>query len=268
MYYNMMRRLIRNMTKDVREFVMPMIKRNKANYIKDGWADDLTVFFGMLRARYSSFLFREKVKTDVQMPLSMVESSTTAQFLKGVNRAVGLDVQGMLQNEGVDEIMKATLAYNVTKVTNMTSDYLDRVEAIVLDGMTNGRYPSVIAKSLQESVGISERRAKMIARDQVAKLNSAIDAERSENLGIKYYQWSTSDDQRVSGNPQGRYPNSKIKCYRIAKQNNGLGEGVFTYKDGAEYAGETKLHPGTAHIGCRCRRIPLIEGVNFELPNK
>lgn len=268
MYYNYMRSVIRDISKDVRNFLIPLLKVNKPKYTKDGWADDLTVFFGMLRARYSSFLFRERVKTDVQMPLSMVESKTTAQFLKGVNRAVGVDVQGALKQEGIDQIMRATLSHNVSLVTNMSDDYLNRIENIVYDGIDKGRAPSVIAKGLQSAVGISEKRAKVIARDQVAKLNGAIDAERSENLGIKYYRWSTSKDRRVSGNPSGAYPNSKIKCYRIAQQDVGYGVGVFTYKDGAEYAGETKLHPATAHIGCRCRRIPLIEGVNFELPSK
>ena len=95
-----------------------------------------------------------------------------------------------------------------------------------------------------------------------------IDSTRSQSLGIMYYRWSTSNDRRVSGNPSGAYPYAKIKCYMIAKRDIGYGKGVYTYKDGAEYAGETKLHPGTCHPECRCRRIPLIEGVNFELPSK
>jgi uncharacterized protein with gpF-like domain len=174
----------------------------------------------------------------------------------------------MLKREGVENIMTSALQENVTLVTSLPDEYLKRIESIVYQGMQSGRYPTAIAKDLQEATGISWRRAKTIARDQTAKINSAIDSERSQNLGIEYYRWSTSSDLRVSGNPSGKYPKAKVKCYMIAKDDIGFGQGVYTYKHGAEYAGESNLHPGTAHIGCRCRRIPLIEGVNFELTKK
>ena len=267
-YRGYMQSIVREMASEVKAGLLPIIKRNKSNYIKDSWADDVTAFFEAFRAKWTSLLFRNKVRAQVQRPLSMAESSTTAQFLKNVNKAVGVDVTGMLKREGVDAIMTSALQENVSLVTSLPDEYLKRIESIVYSGMQQGRYPTAIAKDLQEATGASWRRAKLIARDQVSKLNSAIDSERSQNLGIEYYRWSTSSDTRVSGNPSGKYPKAKIKCYMISKADNGLGQGVYSYKHGADYAGENNLHPGTAHIGCRCRRVPLIEGVNWENPNK
>lgn len=267
-YRGYMQKLVKEMANEVKVGLIPIIKRNKPNYVKDSWADDVTAFFDAFRAKWSSFLFRNKVRADVQRPLSMIESNTTAQFLKNINKAVGVDVSGMLKREGVDAVMTSALQENVTLVTSLPDEYLKRIESIVYSGMQQGRYPTAIAKDLQEATGISWRRAKTIARDQVAKVNSAVDSERSQNLGIEYYEWSDSNDRRVSGDPAGRYPNAKIKCYMIAKSDIGYGRGIYKYKDGAEYAGEKNLHPGSAHIGCRCRRIPKIEGVNFELPKK
>ena len=267
-YRSYMQALVKEMANEVKVGLLPIIKKNKSNYIKDSWADDVTSFFDVFRAKWSSFLFRNKVRTDIKRPLSMVESNTTAQFLKNVNKAVGVDVSGMLKREGIEAVMTSALQENVTLVTSLPDEYLKRIESIVYSGMQQGRYPTAIAKDLQEATGISWRRAKLIARDQVAKINSAVDSERSQNLGIEFYKWSTSNDRRVSGDPSGKYPKSKIRCYQIAKADNGLGVGVYTYKHGADYAGENNLHPGSAHIGCRCRRIPLIEGVNWERPKK
>lgn len=267
-YRSYMQALVKEMANEARVGLLPIIKKNKPNYVKDSWADDVTSFFDVFRAKWSSFLFRNKVRADIQRPLSMVESNTTAQFLKNVNKAVGVDVSGMLKSEGIEAVMTSALQENVTLVTSLPDEYLKRIESIVYSGMQQGRYPTAIAKDLQEATGVSWRRAKLIARDQVARINSAVDSERSQNLGIEHYRWSTSNDRRVSGDPSGAYPKAKVKCYMIAKADNGLGVGVYTYKHGADYAGENNLHPGSAHIGCRCRRIPLIEGVNWERPKK
>lgn len=267
-YRSYMQALVKEMANEVKVGLLPIIKKNKPNYVKDSWADDVTSFFDVFRAKWSSFLFRNKVSTDIQRPLSMVESNTTAQFLKNVNKAVGVDVSGMLKSEGIEAVMTSALQENVTLVTSLPDEYLKRIESIVYSGMQQGRYPTAIAKDLQEATGVSWRRAKLIARDQVAKINSAVDSERSQNLGIEFYRWSTSNDRRVSGDPAGKYPKAKLKCYMIAKADIGFGVGVYTYKHGADYAGESNLHPGSCHPQCRCRRIPMIEGVNWERPKK
>lgn len=272
-YRGYMWSFIKEMAEEVRVDLLPVIKQNKQNYITDanvvdGWADDVTAFFEAFRAKWTGFLFRNKVRADIRRPLSMAESNTTAQFLKNINKAVGVDVTAMLKSEGIENIMTSALQENLTLVTSIPEEYMKRVESIVYSGMQSGRYPTAIAKDLQEATGISWRRAKVIARDQVSKINSAVDAERSQNLGIEYYRWDTSGDRRVSGDPSGKYPKAKIKCYMIAKRDIGFGVGVYTYKHGAEYAGENNLHPGTSHIMCRCKRIPLLPGVNFELPKK
>lgn len=267
-YRSYMQALVKEMANEVKIGLLPIIKKNKPNYVKDSWADDVTSFFDVFRAKWSSFLFRNKVRTDIQRPLSMVESNTTAQFLKNVNKAVGVDVSGMLKSEGIEAVMTSALQENVTLVTSLPDEYLKRIESIVYSGMQQGRYPTAIAKDLQEATGVSWRRAKLIARDQVAKINSAVDSERSQNLGIEYYKWSDSSDQRVSGNPSGKYPKAKIRCWHIARRDVGYGVGVYTYKHGADYAGEKNLQPGAAHPQCRCRRIPLIDGVNYDYKSK
>lgn len=254
-YRGYMQKIIKEMAEEVRIGLLPIIKRNKHNYIGDakvidGWSDDVTAFFDAFRAKWTSFLFRNKVRTDIQRPLSMAESNTTAQFLKNVNEAVGVDVSSMLKSEGIENIMTSALQENLSLVTSLPDEYLKRIESIIYNGMQSGRYPTAIAKELQKATGISWRRSKVIARDQMAKINSAVDSERSQNLGIEYYRWSTSSDLRVSGNPSGKYPKAKVRCYMIAKADIGFGRGVYTYKHGAEYAGEKNLQPGTAHVNC------------------
>lgn len=266
-YRRYMQGLIKAMTEDVNERLMPMIKQQKPNYIADdGWASSIADVFTWMRQRWASDMFLTRVRSDIARPLSMAESETTDKFMKSINKSVGVDFQGMISEEGMEDLMISTIQSNVTLVTGMTDDYLKSIEQSVYNGMNQGMYPTAIAKDIQKATGVNYRRAKTIARNEVAKVNTEVSNQRSKNLGVKYFRWSTSSDRRVSGNPSGEYPNAKIKCYQIAKRDIGYGEGVYRLDEGAEYGGETKLYPGTAHINCRCVKISLIEGVNFELP--
>ena len=59
--------------------------------------------------------------------------------------------------------------------------------------------------------GISNRRAKLIARDQTQKAVNAYTQARAEALGFNYYQWSTAGDSRVSR--EHKHLNGRIYKY-------------------------------------------------------
>lgn len=273
-YRGYIQNIVREMAKEVREGLIPLIKSQKsqymgdASYLTDAWSDFIGGWFDGFRSRWASLLFRAKVRSDIQRPLSMAEAGTTSRFLKNINKAVGVDVSGMLTREGIDDYMSSAIQENVSLVTSVPDEYIKRIEVAVQSGMRNGLAPTSIAKEIQEATGVTYRRASLIARDQMSKINSDITRKRSDNLGIKYFRWSTSNDERVTGKPSGKYPNASIKCWEIARKDIGFGPGVYTIKDGAKYKGESKLFPGHAHPLCRCKQISLIEGVNWEKPKK
>ena len=48
--------------------------------------------------------------------------------------------------------------------------------------------------------------ARLIARDQTSKMTGILVKTRQEAIGVKRFIWRTAGDQRVAGNPAGRYP--------------------------------------------------------------
>jgi SPP1 gp7 family putative phage head morphogenesis protein len=44
---------------------------------------------------------------------------------------------------------------------------------------------------------VAKSRIKLIARTEVSRANTDLTQKRSERLGIEWYQWATSEDQRV-----------------------------------------------------------------------
>lgn len=257
--------MIRAMNVAISEEVMPVVKAEKREYTgdamptMDGWADRITAALQAVAAQFVGEAFTSQAMRISAGTVSMADAESTQAFVKSVNRAVGVDLTPVLDESSMSDYLEASVAQNVNLITSVKDQHLTNVQSAVMEGMRAGEAPSTIAKRIQKESGVSQRRAKIIARDQTAKLNSDITERRQESAGITHYRWVTSRDRRVSGAPSGAYPNAKIKCYEIARKDIGNGPGVYSWKDGAAYGGETKLHPGRAHIGCRCTSSPVFK---------
>lgn len=270
-YRSQLNSLIRAMNLAIEREVMPVVKQEKPEYTgdstptMDAWSERIIAALQAASEAFVTEAFEAQARRIAVGTVSMADAESTQAFLKSVNRAVGVDLSAMIQAEGIADYVDASVAQNVNLIKSVRDQYLAQVQSAVLEGMRAGDAPSSIAKRIQQESGVSRRRAKLIARDQVAKLNSDITEKRQSAAGVTHYRWVTSKDQRVSGAPSGKYPNAKIKCYEIARKDVGNGPGVYSWKEGASYAGQTNLHPGRAHVGCRCTSTPVF---SWELENQ
>lgn len=236
----------------------------KAEYTADSpLVDRIIAALNRMAARFTGTAYANQAHRLAQSTLSMAEADSTAAFVSSVNRAVGVDMGRLMTNEGLQSYLDMAVAENVGLIKSIGSDYFNKIEQTVMDGMRSGESTTVIARRIQTETGSTYKRAKLIARDQISKANSDITRRRQQQAGIARFRWSTSRDERVSGNPAGKFPKAKVKCYQIARQDVGYGPGVYLIDKGAKYAGEAALFPGRAHINCRCTLTPLIEGVDY-----
>lgn len=156
-----------------------------------------------------------------------------------IEKAIGVNV--VPPQSEMSDMLDSWVVQNVSLVTKMTDEYLVRIQGIVGSGFRSGLSYRDVSKQLQDAVGISKRRATLIARDQIGSLNGQITQKRNEDLGIKEYVWRTVKDERVRGNPSGRYPKARPSHYSREGK-------TYTWKDGA---GSQDKHPGDG-IQCRC----------------
>jgi SPP1 gp7 family putative phage head morphogenesis protein len=82
-------------------------------------------------------------------------------------------------------------------ITSIPDQMLTQVEGIVQTAVRSGADPRVTARQIRDRFGVTEARARLIARTEVAKLNSDITQARNQALGLTTYVWSTSGDERV-----------------------------------------------------------------------
>jgi len=146
-------------------------------------------------------------------------------------------------------------------ITAVTDETVAKVGRIVYEGFAVGESYKSIEKKIISGGPIealknppfntARKRSRLIARDQIGKLNGKLIEKRQTQLGIDSYIWRTSLDERVRGNPSGRYPNAVPSHYG---------------REGKVYKWDTPPeggHPGEA-ILCRCTAEPYIEGVTGE----
>ena len=161
------------------------------------------------------------------------------QLERQVVSAVGVAVP--INDPVIGQQLRNWTTENVALVKSVPGDMLDELERMVMNGVTTGQRWETVAESIEQRFEITERRAALIARDQVGKFYGSVQKARQESMGVTSYVWRTSLDERVRPEHAAR-------------------EGkVFRWDDPPEDG-----PPGMA-INCRCTAEPQLETLLDEL---
>jgi len=85
----------------------------------------------------------------------------------------------------------------VRTIKTVPEYYFDDIRRAVVKGVTENASKNQIAKEIQAITKVAKQRARLIAVDQVAKLNSGIESHRALANGAKKYEWETREDSKV-----------------------------------------------------------------------
>jgi len=145
---------------------------------------------------------------------------------------------------------------NYNLISSMGNDYITSLNKLLLCSVSTGMSKDELALSIAKlQKGMTSYHAKLIARDQVGKLNALVQKEQAMYIGINSYYWHTARDEKVRGAP-GRYARAIPSHYVM--------EGLLcTWEDNAVYSddlGKTwkkktalmELNQVGMAIQCRC----------------
>lgn len=120
-----------------------------------------------------------------------------ATFINTVNDALGVDLTRILARARIDRTVRQTVAQNVALIVDLPDQYYTKIAAAITEGADTGKPFTSVAKRIEELEGITKRRARFIARDQMSKFNNNLSQIRQRQLGGTHYKWRTSRDSRV-----------------------------------------------------------------------
>jgi SPP1 gp7 family putative phage head morphogenesis protein len=174
----------------------------------------------------------------VQRILGLEAKRHTETFMKQAKQALGIDLTAVVRLEDLEDYLATAATRNAGLIRGLSELTIQRVQTTVTNAVLNGKTASELRKQLTADFEFSDRRAKVIARDQIAKTNSDLNRIRHTQAGITEYVWRTSRDERV----RPRHERCDGKTYQYGKPTDA----------------EEGLPPGQP-ILCRCIAQAIVE---------
>jgi SPP1 gp7 family putative phage head morphogenesis protein len=99
--------------------------------------------------------------------------------------------------------LQAFAKTNAGLIKSMKTQYISSIEQATMKALQSGQRWETFAKTIQAGeftdkyVDKAKFQAKLVARDQIGKLNGDLTRMRQQDIGVKSYIWRTMKDERV-----------------------------------------------------------------------
>lgn len=145
-----------------------------------------------------------------------------------------------------EDMKKSWAEDNYDLITSNAKKYVSEINVLTEQAIVNGFSPAKLTEQIKQATErLSDKHCKLLARDQMGKLNGQITQAQMQEVGLDLYVWSTAYDDRVRDSHavmEGllcRYDDASVCSYDNGK----------TWV--ARPSGAVDLHPGQ-DIQCRC----------------
>lgn len=194
--------------------------------------------------KVSSYGLRKKLENLANLNRKL----TVKEWKKAIRSTLGIDIRedyylGDFYNEQLQDWAKQ----NVDLISTIPNDSLAKMREIVYNGYISGKTTTRMLKEIQRAYKVSLKHARLIARDQTAKLNGQIQRHQQIDAGITEYIWCTCGDERVR------------------ESHRALNGKKFSWDNPPLNSDGRACHPGEDYQ-CRCTGRPVFNNSNLNLP--
>lgn len=175
---------------------------------------------------------------------------TTSKILGGISRynlsawsnaskTIGKELKTLRATTTIGSVAQNIQTSQVELIKSIPIEAGIRAQYWAQEASTSGYRASQVAEQIQRTSEVTENRAVLIARTEVAKANAAINQARAQYIGVTQYIWRTAQDGDV------RESHAELEG------------NVFSYDDPPFIEGEGAHGPGE-FPNCRCFSEPII----------
>lgn len=127
---------------------------------------------------------------------------------RALGNAISLGLHRELQNAPVGDVLRSLLNEQVVLIKSLPIEAGERVHKLTLQGLEDSTRAKEIANEILRTGEVTESRATLIARTEVARTSTALTQSRALHAGITHYVWRISNDKDVR--PGHRAMNGKV----------------------------------------------------------
>lgn len=178
------------------------------------------------------------------------------EFNKQLEKSINVSIKE--QADWWESMSDSWADNNYNLIRSNASAFTSKINTIVEQAVVNGTSPSELKKEIQRATtGLSDAKCKLLARDQIGKLQGQISQAQMTEVGLEMYIWSTSGDERVRDSHREM---EGLLCRWDSAD-------VCSYDNGKTWVNRPSnavhMHPGQ-DIQCRCVALaffPEIEDI-------
>lgn len=119
--------------------------------------------------------------------------TSNARYWRAQSKSLRLE----LSESAVGAAARERVREQVALITSLPLQAAERAQALAQEAVTDGTRAAQVAEMLANTTGVTESRAVLIARTEVAKANAAINQARATSIGSDSYIWRTAGDDDV-----------------------------------------------------------------------
>lgn len=232
-YQRRLLKLVREMHRmTIREFdkaIKPQIQSYQAD------ANELTAIQKLLELIRSITLNTFDDDTTEEIADDFVEGINQFNKKNMNDQAQVANVNPIDYEDWIEDYVKSRVKQNVKYIKSIPEKYHNSVETIVYEGVAKGTSIKEIREQIVKQFHVSESKAQFLAVDQSGTIHGQLVARRHQNMGVKKFEWVTSNDERVR------------------KTHQALGGKYFSYEQPP-----SEGLPGEPYR-CRCTAYPIFE---------
>lgn len=242
------------------DFIRTMVNRITASLSKKNLVDAVAIsdddYINSLIEVLASIAgerIEERAKLLATRFVKKVHYQNKTQFTRNFKNAFNVDLSSIIEKEILGDTLSIAIQQNVDLITSIKNDFINDIGSNVFTNYKKGFRHSELINEIRARGNVSYSRAKLIARDQTAKINADFEEERNKKLGFDIYKWKGTGDERerdshmVLNNMLCKYSDPTVysddegKTWKKRKSIGG-----FIGKCGEDYQ-------------CRCLAIPYIK---------
>jgi len=263
-YYKEMRGMLEQIKTRFNNVVMGGIdtKKTRGQFEDESLNAKLQRLLDFVRNKINKQYDTERINGIAEKYANQTAKLNGIRFNNNVERGLSIDLKDVPDFQNMKPYMKNVIRKNANLIRSLKEENLSKLETILLGGMEKGWTTKRIAEEINKSYNVSRKRSVLIARNEINTLNGELTKKRMENLGLNLYKWQTSEDERVRGNPRGRYPKARPSHYVMNDKICRYDDHTVYSDDGKKWKKRTSDMPEgipREAVGCRCDAIVWIE---------
>lgn len=200
-------RLLKESIEDEIPALKERIMMERGTYRADGINDVMELLEKVLDKIQKRFTEKTQgygLRRKLESLANMTRKLTIREWKKAVDKTLGINIiEDYYMGEFFQTAIDRWVDENVLLIKTIPSDTLGDMRTIVKEGFLNGKSTTSIMKEIQHKYNVEKSHARLLARDQIGKLNASINEAQQRDAGIEEYIWDDCGDGRVRGIPQG-----------------------------------------------------------------